>query len=278
MCRCSSSTTTRREARWRSAPGYASDRVRFVHEPEPGIAAARNRALDESAGADLLVFIDDDERPEPGWLESLVATWRHTARCRGGRTGDLDLRPGPGAVDHERWLLQPPPACRPGPTSPSRRRTTSSSTSRTCVRPDCGSTSASARAAVPTRCSPSRSTGEVAAWSGATRRAVVDVVPASRLSRKWVLQRAVRTGNSWSRVSVAVEDGLIARTARRLALTAQGLVRVIGGASRLALGTVTRSLTHRARGARTLARGVGMTSGAWGYQYAEYRRPASSQT
>jgi len=29
----------------------------------------------------------------------------------------------------------------------------------------------------------------------------------------------------------------------------------------------------RARGVKTLARGAGMVSGAWGYKYLEYRRP-----
>ena len=44
--------------------GFDSSAVRYVHEPRPGISAARNRALDESATADALVFIDDDEEPE----------------------------------------------------------------------------------------------------------------------------------------------------------------------------------------------------------------------
>src|SRR3712207_5378192 len=34
--------------------------VRYVAEPTPGIAAARNRAIDEAAGSRLLAFIDDD--------------------------------------------------------------------------------------------------------------------------------------------------------------------------------------------------------------------------
>src|SRR4051794_41594780 len=50
--------------------------VDYVWEPEPGIAAARNRAIDESAESDLLVFIDDDEIPQPGWLAALVQAWR----------------------------------------------------------------------------------------------------------------------------------------------------------------------------------------------------------
>ena len=52
--------------------------VRYVHEPRSGIAAARNRALDEAGSADLLVFIDDDERPHDRWLEHLLATWQRT--------------------------------------------------------------------------------------------------------------------------------------------------------------------------------------------------------
>ncbi|CAJ0557430.1 unnamed protein product, partial [Mesorhabditis spiculigera] len=40
----------------------------------PGIAAARNRALAESVDVDLLVFIDDDERPTSDWLTALLET------------------------------------------------------------------------------------------------------------------------------------------------------------------------------------------------------------
>src|SRR5829696_2372932 len=48
--------------------GWAERGVRYVHEPRPGISAARNRALTEAADADALVFFDDDEHPCPGWL------------------------------------------------------------------------------------------------------------------------------------------------------------------------------------------------------------------
>ena len=48
--------------------------LRTVHEPEPGIPQARNRAIGEAlkGGADWLVFIDDDEVAEPGWLARLI--------------------------------------------------------------------------------------------------------------------------------------------------------------------------------------------------------------
>src|SRR5688572_28925452 len=46
---------------------WADRGVRYVHEPRPGISAARNRALTESVAADVLVFFDDDERPCADW-------------------------------------------------------------------------------------------------------------------------------------------------------------------------------------------------------------------
>ena len=52
--------------------------LRYVVEERPGVAAVRNRALDETGGRDLLVFIDDDEEPEPGWLAALVELWAST--------------------------------------------------------------------------------------------------------------------------------------------------------------------------------------------------------
>lgn len=52
--------------------------VRYVVEERPGVAAVRNRALDETAERDLLIFIDDDEDPEPGWLAALVGLWAST--------------------------------------------------------------------------------------------------------------------------------------------------------------------------------------------------------
>jgi hypothetical protein len=101
---------------------------------------------------------------------------------------------------------------------------------------------------------------------------VADVVPATRANRRWVLQRAVRSGNASSRVAILVADGWTAKLATRGVLLARGGVRIVGGAARVVLGAVTRSPVHQARGARTLARGIGMASGAVGYTREEYRR------
>ncbi|WP_425454326.1 glycosyltransferase family 2 protein [Luteococcus japonicus] len=68
------------EESWR-APTWPSG-VRYVNETAPGLAAVRNRALDEAGNANLLAFIDDDETPAAGWLQHLVRTWRATGRRR----------------------------------------------------------------------------------------------------------------------------------------------------------------------------------------------------
>lgn len=47
--------------------------VRYLVESRRGISFARNRALDAvPAETDVIAMIDDDERPEPDWLEELL--------------------------------------------------------------------------------------------------------------------------------------------------------------------------------------------------------------
>lgn len=51
--------------------------VAYVHEPAPGIVAARNAALDAVADdAQFICFIDDDECPERRWLDELLRVQR----------------------------------------------------------------------------------------------------------------------------------------------------------------------------------------------------------
>ena len=45
--------------------------VIYVHEPEPGVANARNAALAHACGG-LIAFLDDDEEAPQGWLAALL--------------------------------------------------------------------------------------------------------------------------------------------------------------------------------------------------------------
>ncbi|MDP1873220.1 glycosyltransferase [Phenylobacterium sp.] len=47
--------------------------VVYVHEPEPGVANARNAAMARAQG-DLIAFLDDDEEAPSSWLADLLST------------------------------------------------------------------------------------------------------------------------------------------------------------------------------------------------------------
>ena len=49
--------------------------VRYVHEPAPGVANARNAGMTESQG-ELIAFLDDDEEAPGEWLAALVSAQR----------------------------------------------------------------------------------------------------------------------------------------------------------------------------------------------------------
>ena len=53
--------------------------IDYVSHPVPGLAQVRNRALDSIDGESFLVFIDDDETADDGWLDALV-THARTSR------------------------------------------------------------------------------------------------------------------------------------------------------------------------------------------------------
>jgi hypothetical protein len=255
-----------------TAADHDAARVRFVHEPEPGIAAGRNRALDESGDADVLVFIDDDERPQPGWLRSLVAAWERTGATAvvGPVVSTFPHEPEPWIAAGGFFERRRPPTGTEVTVAASNNLLIDLGQLRDLgLRFDRTLGMTGADDTLLTR-QIHRGGGRMV-WCDEAR--VVDVVPTARLNRRWVVQRAFRMGNSWSLVALRLEDGPAARLAERLRLTARGLARVGGGGARMLLGLATRSLGHRARGARTLARGLGMTAGAWGYVYAEYRRP-----
>lgn len=43
----------------------------YVVEPRPGLSRARNAAIAAATG-DVVIFVDDDVRPEPGWADALL--------------------------------------------------------------------------------------------------------------------------------------------------------------------------------------------------------------
>lgn len=250
---------------------FASPLVRYVHEPRPGIAAARNRALSESSGHSLLVFIDDDEVPSEHWLRELLALYRAS-----GAAAIVGPVISEYAVPPEPWIAE-------GKFFDRRRLTTGTALTVAAtnnlfldLRQVRGLDLAFDERFGLSGGSDTLFTRKLAASGGrmlwCDEAFVVDRVPESRLSRSWVLRRALRSGNSAVRVSLELSGHPLQRLATRFRSLASGALRMAGGTARFGAGLVTGSLSLRARGLRTLARGTGMASGAFGYVYSEYKR------
>lgn len=254
--------------------GIAADapvRIDYVVEPTPGIAAARNRALDESADDDLLVFIDDDERPRAGWLAPLLETWRSSgAAAVMGRVisefeGELDPWVAAGQFFRRRSM----PTGTPIVVAAAGNLLLDLGRVRALgVRFDervglgSGEDSLFSRELV-------RRGGRMV-WC--EESVATDVVPASRMSRRWVLDRARSHGNAECLIDLYLADGASARFAVRARNLPRGAVRIAGGGARYLAGLLLRSYRHQARGLRTAHRGLGIAAGAVGRSHLEYAR------
>ena len=250
--------------------------TRYVIEPTAGISAARNRALAEASGDDILVFIDDDEEVGSDWLSHLLGTyetWRPAAVA--GRVLS--------AFPHE-----PEPWFRAGgffqrrslPTgSPIKVAATNNLLLDLAVVRELGLSFDAYYGLIGggdhhfTRVLARH--GCLMVWCN--EAVAVDHVPASRLTRAWVLARATRTGNSEVIVALRLTEGRLRRLQGRVIWASLGLFRICAGATAVAVGRATRSLRYEAKGAKALHRGRGMVIGALDRTVEEYQRPAFAE-
>ena len=244
--------------------------IRYVHEPTPGIAPARNRALAEGRDADLLIFIDDDERPSRHWLVQLLDTYStyRPAAVVGPVLSRYDIEPdqwirGGGFFDRRRYTTGTPVSL----AATNNLLLDLAQVRRLKLSFDERFGLSGGSDSLFTRQLHQR--GGQIIWCD--EAIVIDVVPADRLTREWVLQRAFRMGNTWSRINLDdTEDGK--RILVRLNLQARGVLRVCGGILRYLAGSLIGQVPLRARGLRTAARGAGMLTGSVGSVYHEYKR------
>ena len=245
--------------------------VDYEHEPIAGIPSGRNRALAASAASDLLVFIDDDERPIRGWLTLLLQTRERYGAIAvvGSVVSEYAVPPSPwivagGFFDRRRM--------------PTGTRLTVAATNnllldlrvvrRIGLEFDLALGLNGGDDTLFTR---ELATHGVMVWCDEAE--VIDVVPERRITNEWVLRRAVRSGNSWAMSSIRLEKPGARRLGVRVRSIGDGLVRIAGGGARAIAGIIGGRMPWRARGVRTLARGAGMILGALGFSYLEYTRP-----
>lgn len=242
--------------------------VRYVVEPTRGLAAVRNRALDEASSARALVFIDDDEIPAEGWLDALIHRWRITGAS--AVSGRVDTVFPTGWRDP--WIEEGGFFRRVRFADGARQRSAATNNllidlgfvRRLGLRFDPAFGLSGGEDIMFT----SRMVAAGGVIVSCPAAVVLDAVSPERLSRRWVLLRAYRVGVSTVRVELALKPG--PRTRGRWA--AHGAARMIIGTARAFWGTLRGSVTHRARGRRAMARGAGMFAGSVGIDYAEYAR------
>lgn len=245
--------------------------VRYVAEPRPGIAAARNRAVREAEGMDVLVFIDDDETPTATWLHPLLETWQQTgAAAVMGRVVsvfDEPLEPWVAAGDFFR------------------RRSMATGTE--IAVGAAGNLLLDlvqvARLGIHFDERLGLAAGEDSLFTADLVRAggrlvwceesvTLDHVPAERATRRWVLDRAESHGNTEIVVALLGAGSESRRRGIRARALARGVARVVVGSLRNGLGLLSGSLRHQARGLRTAYRGRGMLAAARGIVVHEYAR------
>lgn len=251
-------------------------RIRYVHEATPGIAAARNRALDECRGRDVLVFIDDDERPATRWLSALLDTYerlRPTAVV-GPVTSEFSREPDPWIVAGGFFQRRIMPTGTEADVAATNNLLLDVRAVRELeLRFDLRYGLTGGSDTLFTRQLVAR--GGQLIWCAEAN--VIDIVPPERLTREWVLRRTYRMGNGTALVERDLADSAAASVAAFIRLVGSGLLRVFAGCARMLVGALSGSLRQRASGARNLARGAGLVTGAIGVTYAEYARREANQ-
>lgn len=238
--------------------------VDYFHEPEPGIVAARNRALREiGEKCSAVIFLDDDEWVSSTWFIEIVA-----AAERNG----ADVTWGPvesvlpsDSADHKRLhgLIQrrshPDGAVLEWAATNNVliRRTGLGRLEEPWFSPEFSVTGGS-DAELFWRL---RRAGGTIAW--AERAVVYEDVPPERATLHWAWRRTIRYGN--------VSARLLMRDRPRAAVAAIGAARVAVGLSCLALDLIRRPRLSR-RGFEHTAKGVGMLGAALDLNVQEYAR------
>ena len=256
----------------------ATSRLVYVHEPEPGIVAGRNRALSQAHGSDALIFIDDDEIPSPGWLKALVSTWR--AQGCAAVTGPT---PPTFEVDPSAWVVASGAfdSWEAADGAQVRSADTGNLLLDLAVVEDLGLRFdpryglTGGEDSLFTR-QLTRAGGVIRFAAGAV---VTKRVPAARARRTWVLERSLRSGSSWARVRIdtAAPDGgasgRLARLRLRLGYGAKGLAKAGIDGARAGVARIRGDVPAQARYEVSSRGGLGMVVGALGVHVREYGRP-----
>ncbi|CAL4858588.1 glycosyltransferase [Microbacterium sp. MM2322] len=247
--------------------------VSGVHEVSPGVAAARNRALDESGGYDVLVFIDDDESPaSPDWLTRLLKTARdagaHVVAGPVATVVDGGLDPW---IEAGGFFARGHRAHLPTGAVIERAATNNLLLDLAFVR----------ASGIRFDERFGRTGGEDSLFTSQLHRAgarmvwcaealVHDHLPEARRSRAHALARIRGMAAAGVRVGLVMAPTRAGRVAIRARSALGGAARIGAGAARAATGAIVRSKRLNAVGRRDIMRGVGALEGVAGHLRIHY--------
>jgi glycosyltransferase involved in cell wall biosynthesis len=249
----------------RRASGYRWPLDRII-VPERGIAQARNALMERAlaTGAHYIAMLDDDEWPQPDWLDAFLAAQRQKgADALHGQVGRIyEKEPAP-------WSLTcagiAPLECGTGTLdmieSSSNVLLTRASVA---MLEEPWFDPAFALTGGEDRDFFTRMKRQGARFAWAEKAVVRAFVPASRLTMAWILRRAYRVGNSDMRVFLKYRPAFSAR----LRETAKIAGAVLCFVPVLAMFvTIPNRRTHALC---KLSRAAGKTAALFGWHYSEY--------
>ena len=247
--------------------GHFALGLRYEVEARRGITYARNRSV-EAAGADVdfIAMLDDDEVPDPGWLEALLRVQaKYDADIVAGPVIPYFPAPPSDWVRDGRFFARP--RYETGHTLPHAhthnvlvRRGVFDTTGRFDDRFALtgGEDLQFFRRA--------KAIGARIVW--ANDASVEEWIPASRANLGWLLRRAYRSGATLGQVDLDRPDALVARPSR----VVRGLGRMVQGALLTPVALVSHGRRVRlVRALQLIYRGAGMIAGVLGGRYEEYR-------
>lgn len=265
------------EAVAEAANGQGADEawpVTTVVEPEPGISAARNRALRASADQDLLVFVDDDEVPHAGWLHSLWATYQDTgaAAVAGPVSSRYAVEPDPWVVAGGFYDRAHRSGLRTGTVVASAATNNLLLDLRVVRRTGLSFDPALGLSGGEDTLFTSALTAAGGRIVWCAEAVVSDVVPADRLTRAYLIARTAGLANASARVTLLLAPDRGRRAVVRARLLAAGLARGALGAFGIAVAAVRSDVGRDAHGRRALARSRGELLAAFGKVLLPYAR------
>jgi succinoglycan biosynthesis protein ExoM len=240
--------------------------LRYVNEVRPGITYARNRAIEESSkNADFIVYIDDDEVPHTNWLRMLlIAQQQYAADVVYGPVESYFPEGAPDWVTAGKFFERPQHI-----TGEEVRYSGSGNVLLRRSIFDDKNFKFDHKFAL----SGGEDThlflrfylaGYKCIWSG--EAVVYEWVPSDRVSARWLLRRAYRSGNSVSICEKDIYPSYIVRLIR----TSKGAIRVMCGTALLPI-SVVRGRKEVVKSLRSVFFGLGEITGQLNLQFQEYK-------